>query len=60
MSPDSFGECITIIIDPIMHKKHPNFPKMFNRSLRNFVESMAATITEMAPKGVTKDAGANA
>lgn len=56
----SFGECRTIIIDPKTHKKHPSFPRRFNRSLRNFDAITAATKTDNAPSGVTNDAGANA
>ena len=38
--PD-LGECKTIIVEPIMHKKHPIFPSKFNFSPRYFEDKMA-------------------
>ena len=48
-----------MIVLPIMHKKHPILPSKFNRSFRNLLARIAVIITDSAPKGVTKEAGAN-
>lgn len=52
----SFGECKTIIVLPIIQRKHPSFPNKFNLSLRNLDDKIAATMTERAPRGVTREA----
>lgn len=48
-----------MIVDPIIHNKQPSFPSKFSLSFRNFEDKIAATMTDKAPSGVTKDAGAN-
>lgn len=56
----SFGECKTIIIEPKIHSKHPNLPKRFNFSFKNFDAITDVTSTLKAPNGVTNEAGAKA
>lgn len=56
----SFGECNTIIMEPNIHSKQPNFPNKLSFSFRNFEAITDVTKTLKAPKGVTREAGANA
>lgn len=51
---------MTMIVEPTMHRKQPNFPNKFSLSFKNLLDIIAARITESAPSGVTNEAGANA
>ena len=53
----SFGEWMTIIVDPRIHSTQPIFPSKLSFSLRNFDANTAAIIMLSAPKGVTNAAG---
>ena len=47
------------MVDPIRHKTQPIFPRMFMVSPISWVAQTLLTMTESAPSGVTKVAGAN-
>jgi hypothetical protein len=57
---DSEGAFITMTTDPMMHRKHPTFPTILNRSFRNIADRTVVMTTDKAPNGVTRIASTKA
>jgi hypothetical protein len=57
---DSEGAFMTMTTDPIMHRKHPTFPTMLNRSFRKIADRIVVITTDSAPNGVTRIASTKA